>query len=116
MSARAFGRFVLVLLILAALQFIFGDARAFDMRSGEPRAPALWGAGQPAGAGPAETLREGDEVSFALPGTTDRRCGRVASLVDHVGAPHAWIVAGTLVARLPVAVLTRGCARPARLA
>lgn len=88
MNARGFGRFIVVLLILAALQF-FASA--------------------------AEPLREGDEVTFSLPGTLDRRCGRVVALVEHVGAPHAWVQAGSLVARLPVADLVRGCARPARL-
>lgn len=88
---RRFGRFLLVLLILAALQFIFGDARA------------------------AELLREGDEVTFALPGTQRTYCGRVSSLVEWLGVPHAWVQAGSLVARLPVAALARGCARPARL-
>ena len=82
-----------MLLILAALQFIFGDARAAG-----------------------DALREGDEVTFALPGTQRTYCGRVTVLVEWVGLPYAWVQAGSLVARLPVAVLVRGCARPAKMA
>jgi len=87
MTARL-TRFAWVLAGLALIELLFGEARA-------------------AGAG--AELQAGDLVAFVLPGTTDRRCGRVSSFVEFAGRRYAWVEAGQLVARVALADLQRGC-------